>query len=85
MPTRIPPSSPDHSITPVANATAIPDVSPAKIPTPPKVGVGCSCHRSSDGTATSRAPTGERRRSQRTAAETESAAIATIAFTTAKG
>ena len=32
-----------------------------------------------------RAPTGERRRSQRTAAETESAAIATIAFTTAKG
>ena len=37
------------------------------------------------GTATSRAPTGERRRSQRTAAATENAAIATIAFTIGEG
>ncbi len=37
------------------------------------------------GTATRRAPTDERRRSQRTAKQTESAAIATIAFTTGKG
>ena len=44
-----------------------------------------SCQRSSDGTATSRAPTGERRRSQRTAAATANAAIATIAITTGKG
>ena len=57
----------------------------AKMPTPPNVGVGCSCQRSSDGTATSRAPTGERRRSQRTAAATANAAIDTIAITIGKG
>jgi hypothetical protein len=55
------------------------------MPTPPNVGVGCSCQRSSDGTATRRAPTDERRRSQRTAKETEIAAIDTIAITTGKG
>ena len=84
-PARIPPSSPDHSTAPLASASAIPATNPAKMPTPPKVGVGCSCQRSSDGTATRRAPRGERRRSQRTAAATENAAIETIAITTGKG
>ena len=84
-PARIPPSSLDHSMTPVASATKTPAANPAKMPTPPNVGVASACQRSSEGMATSRPPTGERRRSQRTAAETESAAIATIAFTTAKG
>ena len=84
-PARIPPSSPLHSMIPAASATATPATKPAKIPTPPNVGVGCSCQRSSDGTATNRAPIGERRRSQRTATESENAAIATIAFTTGTG
>ena len=84
-PARMPPSSPVHSMIPDASATAIPAAKPAKIPTPPKVGVGRSLHLSPVGTATSRAPTGERRRSQRTAAATENAAIATIAFTIGEG
>ena len=40
-PARIPPSSLDHSTAPVARASRMPAENPAKIPTPPNVGVGC--------------------------------------------
>ena len=80
-----PASSPLHSTAPIASAKRIPPMKPAKMPTPPNVGVGCSCQRSSDGTATRRPPSGERRSIQRTANVTGSAAIATIASTARKG
>ena len=60
-------------------------MNPAKIPTPPNVGVACACQRSPLGCATRRSPSGVRRRAQRTAKVTGNAAIATIASTACKG
>ena len=63
----------------------IPATKPRKMPTPPNVGVACSCQRSPLGWATRRLPIDDRRRIQRTATVTGNAAIATIASTTRKG
>src|SRR4051794_33115611 len=62
-----------------------PALKPAKIPTPPKLGVGASCQRSDEGTATNRPRTGDRRSAQITAAATGRASIATVVLTEAEG
>src|SRR3954454_18870052 len=62
-----------------------PALKPAKIPIPPKLGVGASCHRSDEGTATRRLRAGDRRSAQIRAAATGAATIATVVLTATEG
>ena len=72
-------------IAPAATAAQSPTLSPAKMPTPPKSGVGTSCQRSLEGTATSRRCSRVARRSQIASAEAGRAAIAARVLTSAEG
>ena len=58
-----------------------PALKPAKMPMPPKLGVGASCQRSAEGTATSRLAAGDRSSAQITAAAAGRATIATVVLT----
>ena len=60
MPPKIPPSSALHSMAPVASASSTATTKPAKIPTPPNIGVARSCHLWLLGSATRRVPRVER-------------------------
>ena len=66
---------------PTATAAQIPTLSPTKMPTPPKSGVGTSCQRSLEGTATSRRCSPVARRSLIASAEAGRAAIAARVLT----
>src|SRR5579871_4410201 len=55
------------------------------MPTPPKLGVGWACQRSSEGWATTRPAAGDRRSVQITAAVTGAATIATAVLTRSQG
>src|SRR5436309_11557496 len=69
---------------PAAAASQSPALKPAKMPTPPSIGVGASCQRSALGRATSRRASGDPRRSQIATAEAGSATIATALVTGAQ-
>ena len=63
----------------------MPTLKPAKMPIPPKVGVGASCHRSAEGSATSRLAAGDRSSAQITTAAAGRATIATAVLTGVEG
>ena len=85
QPPTIPQSSPRPWTAPIATATTVAAAKPAKMPTPPKMGVARSCQRSPDGTATNRAPTEELRSARSTRYEMGRATIAMAALTTWEG
>ena len=70
---------------PTAAAPHRPALKPRKMPTPPKLGVGASCHRSAEGTATRRFRSEECSSTQITPAATGKAMIATAVLTGPNG
>jgi hypothetical protein len=66
---------------PTAAAAQSPALNPAKIPIPPRLGVGASCQRSVDGSATSRRAATDRRSAQMTADAAGRAMTATAVLT----
>src|SRR5581483_8315558 len=60
----MPAIAPSTRNAPAAAASQKPALNPAKMPMPPSSGVGVSCQRSAEGTATRRRASGVRRRSQ---------------------
>src|SRR5581483_5452174 len=72
-------------IAPTAAAIHTPAERPAKMPIPPKSGVGLSCQRSLDGTATSLCASGVRKRMRIASAQAGRAAIAARVLTRFEG
>ena len=84
-PARIPPARALASTAPVTTAAATPASRPAKIPTPPNVGVARSCQRSPVGWATSRSASDGVREPRRTRQAARQGGDRAAAVTARKG